>query len=91
MGDLKEVKSELDERRLRRRAKIEAVEEIVGAVTLKVSGATMLGTGLIEYFAPDFVAAVLPQPLAVAGVGFGILVGKKAFKSVVDAIGQLLK
>ena len=89
--ELKDVKNELEERKLRRRARIEAVEDVLGVVTLKTSGVTMLGTGLLEYISPDVIAAVLPQPLAVAGIGFGILVGRKAAKSLVDAIGHLLK
>lgn len=91
MGDLKEVKIELEERRLRRRANIEAVEEILAAITFKISGAAMLGVGVTDYFWPDAIRAILPYPVLIAGIGFSMLAGKKATKSGIDAVGQILK
>jgi hypothetical protein len=90
MQSISELEDELARNRLHRHAKYEVAEEFLGFVTSKVSGATMLTAGLFEYISPDMILAALPQPLALAGVGFGLLVGKKAAKSVNDAFGKLI-
>ena len=84
-------KHELAERKMVRRARLEAVDDYVGLVTTKLAGAGMVGVGVLEWLSPDVIAAVLPQPLLIAGAGIGLLAGKKLAKPIIDALSQIVK
>jgi hypothetical protein len=84
-------KHELAEHKLVRRSRLEAIDDYVGLVTTKLAGAGMVGVGVTEWLTPDFIAAVLPQPLLIAGAGIGLLAGKKLAKPFIDALAQIVK
>ena len=90
-ASLEAAKAELDEKKRRRAARIDAIEDYVGLITSKVAGAGATGVGLLEWLSPDVISAVLPQPLYIAGAGIAMLAGKKLAKPLVDALAHIVK
>jgi hypothetical protein len=85
------AKEEIEVRRLRREEKLDTIEHYLGFAATKASGAALLIAGLVEFLSPDFISAILPQPLAIAGVGFALLVGKRGARQLLNALEQFVK
>lgn len=83
MPTLKETKDELETRKLRRQAFLEAAEEYSSFAVTKAAGLGLATAGTLELLSPEVIQAVLPEPTGLLGVGFALLAGRKAAKLLV--------
>lgn len=75
--------------RLRRKARLEAIEDYISFITTKVSGLALTTAGALELLNPEIIIAVLPQPASLMGIGFALLAGKSALKLLSKAINAM--
>ena len=76
--ELQSVKDAIEARRLRRQERLDIIEDYLGFITSKTSGAALLTSGVLELLSPDVIQAVLPEPGGLVGIGFALLAGRKA-------------
>ena len=88
MPTLKETKDELEAKRLRRQAFLEAAEEYTSFATTKTAGVGLVTAGSLELLSPEVIHAVLPDPAGMLGVGFALLAGRKAAKLLAKVINS---
>lgn len=83
---LDEVQEELLEKELRRKARLEAIDNYIRFSVLKLSGFTALIVGVSEFIVPDFLPITLNDPRTIWVTGLALLVGKGA----TDIMNKLL-
>ena len=89
--DSKLVKQYLEIQTLQRQAQLTKIEDVLAFVAMKSTGGVFLISGVLEILSPDFILAVIPNPMAFAGVGLALLTGKKAASKILDALKKSME
>ena len=89
--DTKLVKQYLEVQTLQRQAQLTKIEDLLAFIAIKSTGVVFLMSGVLEILSPDFIAAVIPNPMAFAGVGLGLLTGKKSASKLLDALRRSME
>ena len=80
LPDKVSVKQELEIKTIRRKARLEKIEDHLSFVATKGTGGIFLTSGILEILSPEVIAAVVPNPFAFVGAGLALISGKAAGK-----------
>ncbi len=88
--DVEEARRKAEIAAIERRAKIDAWNEYIEFATAKLLGVAALIVGGLEYMDPSILPIALKRPDIVAGVGAGLLLGRKGILSLLAKIYRML-